>query len=127
MTAIDIEVRLISICDMVSYVPRAAAVGFLAPFPGDWLALGRSGLTAFLVGAEMSLIYLALIGILVTLPRTSPTQALPLIVFSVTIVVALVIAIPNIGTLYRMRMAYLLPIIGIGLATLLDGAWKRLR
>ncbi|MEQ8742983.1 hypothetical protein [Parasphingorhabdus sp.] len=124
-TAIDVDVRLLSVGDIVAYLPRAATIGLLSPFPGDWMKPERPLPLAVLVGIEMSLVYLALIGVFVALARSSSIDLLPAIVFILAVILVITIAVPNVGTLYRMRLPYFLPMIGIGFAVLADLAPKR--
>ena len=114
---IDKDVALDGVCDTIAYIPRAVKIGFLAPFPRDWISSKRKWVIGVCLGSEMTLYYLGLVGF-ITLLYKHPLSLVPLLCFVMAIIVVLVIGIPNIGTLYRMRLPYILPIIGLGLAFL---------
>ncbi len=69
---IDTAVRFNSAMDVVRYLPRAAMIGFLAPFPDQWFAEGKkAGLAGrFLSGLEMSVMYLIEALVLIELWRS---------------------------------------------------------
>ena len=116
---IDSDVRFHSKGELIRYLPRAAAIGFFAPFPNMWFAegllVGRTG--RWLSGFEMLLTYvleaLAVIGV-----WQKRRQFLAwLLTFSAILgVTALGLIVINIGSLYRLRYSYwiLLVILGAG-------------
>jgi hypothetical protein len=122
--------------DVLSYLPRALQVGFLAPFPSTWFAIGVSpgaGVMRALTGLEMAVSYVLLLGILLLVPfagrRTWRVGALVLSVCFLVIGL-MVMAVPIVGTLYRMRYGYFMLPVGVGMAgwVLAVGAvWTRIQ
>jgi hypothetical protein len=106
---IDADVQLLSVGDIVKYLPRATVVGFLAPFPSMWFQVGgevgRKGRLAS--GFEMILIYLvyaaALVGL--WLERRRLPMWLSAVVAAAGIV-GLGLIVANVGALYRLRYAF---------------------
>ena len=106
---IDPDLQLNKDTDIALYLPRAFAIGMLAPFPGMWFSTGLMvGLKGrMLSGGEMLVTYLielaALFGIWLGRARLTTW----LLALSVAVgVTALGLAMPNIGTLYRLRYAF---------------------
>lgn len=116
---IDSEVKIQSLGDVIRFIPRALEVGFFAPFPNMWFGTGRlvgSG-GRWLAGIETLLTYvvecLALFGLWRARRQLS---AWFLVVFIGTGILALGLAVNNIGALYRFRYPFwiLLVILGAG-------------
>ena len=121
---IDREVTFRSLKDIVLYLPRAAEIGFLAPFPSMWFEAGpQVGLAGRLLsGFETLLMYLAEILMIVYLWRyRGHMTAWLLFVAASAGILALGLVVANIATLYRMRYAFwiLLLILGVKGALLL--------
>lgn len=111
---IDADYRPVS---ATSYLLRAAAVGFFAPFPTMWLevggAAGRAG--RVLVGAETFLMYLVQVLAAYALlrePRKISNWLLLLVATCGMIALGFVVA--NIGALYRMRYTFWMLLIVLG-------------
>ncbi|HEV2915758.1 MAG TPA: hypothetical protein VGX92_20925 [Pyrinomonadaceae bacterium] len=115
----DACVRLSSLRDLLNYLPRAVAHGFLAPYPSMWITsgsmVGRSG--RILSGVEMVGMYvveaLAVVGL------WSGRRRLPvwfIAVVALTGIIALGLVAVNMGVLFRLRyvFAILLVILGSG-------------
>jgi hypothetical protein len=106
---IDGGVRLNGWFDIVRQAPRAAVVGFFAPFPSMWMTSGKQvgGGGRLLAGVETLLSYafecLALIGLWAARKHLSAW----LLFFVVTLgAVALGLVVANIGALYRLRYPF---------------------
>ena len=119
---IDDQVTLRSVSDILKYLPRAVAIGFLAPFPNMWLQAGaqagRSG--RLMSGVEMLLIYLMYVAVIVAL--WSERQRLAMwLSFTVAAagIVGLGVIVANVGALYRLRYAFWMMLIVIGAQGLL--------
>jgi len=116
---VDDDVVLKEWDDGLYYLPRALAIGLLAPFPSDWLepahTAGRGA--RLMAGAEMMILYVLIVGFAIFMfsPSSSLRLRLCLLLFSFSFVLLLGMAIPNVGAIYRMRYAYLLPVILGGL------------
>jgi hypothetical protein len=111
---IDPEVRLENISAVVRYLPRAAEIGFCAPFPYMWLASGSMVGSAGrrLAGIESVGMYLieliALIGLWIGRGKLLTWFLFAMACMGVT---ALGLVVPNIGTLYRLRYLFLILLI----------------
>lgn len=108
-SSIDEDVEFRGLGDVLLYLPRAAAIGFWAPFPGSWIGAGmRVGSAGRLLsGAETLVMYLfealALLAVL-RAPRSLPAWLLLLIpAFGLT---ALGLVVSNVGSLYRFRYLF---------------------
>ena len=111
---VDTHVQLTGMADILRYLPRAAAIGFFAPFPNMWLTSGKQVGSAgrLLSGIETLAMYaiegLAIIGLWHGRRRVSVW----LLVTTATIgVIALGLIVVNVGALYRLRYAFLILII----------------
>lgn len=116
---IDAGVRFNSFTDIVRHIPRAAVVGFFAPFPGMWLSAGKQvGLGGrVLSGLEMLLTYLIECLALVGLWR-GRKQLAAWFLFSVAAmgVIGLGLIVNNIGALYRLRYPFWILLVIFGAA-----------
>ena len=97
----------------LKYLPRAIQIGFLAPFPKDFLASGNSvGRIGYILsGAEMLLWYFIFFGFFYSLFVNLSVfrQLIPVFIFSVTIIIILTYVVPVIGAIFRMRQGYMIP------------------
>lgn len=106
---VDTEAGLNSVGDFALYLPRAALIGFCAPFPGMWVERGAQvGLAGrALTGAEMLATYvvefLALAGLWARRERPAVWLLAAVCASGVT---ALGLVMPNVGTLYRLRYVF---------------------
>ncbi|MCA1817296.1 MAG: hypothetical protein LC746_13055 [Acidobacteria bacterium] len=118
---IDADVQIGDASDLLGYLPRAAAVGFFAPFPNMWLTSGQKAGAAGrrLAGIECVAMYaveaLALVG-LWRGRRRLPVWLLATV--AAVGVTALGLVVVNVGALYRMRYVFvaLLIIVAAGAA-----------
>ena len=115
---IDTGVRFRDMKGLLSYLPRAFAVGCCAPFPTMWFVSGqRVGSTGKLLsGAETLVMYV--MGLLALLAVVRPPHRLAaslLLSVSILGVTLLGLVVPNIGALYRFRYVFwvLLIILGV--------------
>jgi len=119
---IDTEVELRDAADVIRYLPRAALIGFCAPFPNMWFTrgeqVGRPG--RLIAGAEMLLLY-GVIGLagLALLRQYRRLSILLLLGIASAGCIALGCVVVNISSLYRMRYAYFILIIILGMKGLL--------
>ena len=120
---LDGDVRFYSITDIFTYLPRAIQVGYLAPFPNMWFETGvnvGAGIMRKISGIEMLITYIALFaGIMTWIIKWRSKYTLIFLAVVVTgsaLLVIQTIAIPNIGTLYRMRLAPWHLTLGLNLA-----------
>jgi ankyrin repeat protein len=114
---VDSNVQLTNTTDLIRYFPRAAIIGFFAPFPEMWLTMGKEvGLAGrLLAGAETFLIYVveafALYGLW---HRRRQLSAWFLFSVAATGMIALGFVVVNIGALFRLRYLFLMLIIILG-------------
>ena len=107
---IDENVVFTSRADVISYIPRALEIGYLAPFPSMWFTTGYSvGLAGRLLsGIEMALTYLLeiLACIFIWRNRKYFSSWLLLLLTTLLGMLALGLVVVNAGTLYRMRYPF---------------------
>lgn len=119
-STIDNDVCFSQPSDVLRYLPRALEVGLLAPFPDMWFSPGVSiGSKAMrlIAGAEMTLNYVLLFGILLLAWRSKGRgrYLLLICVFVLPIILLMTTSMINMGTIYRMRYGYLQLLSGLGL------------
>jgi hypothetical protein len=134
---LDAEVRLRDAGDLLRFLPRALSVGLFAPFPRYWFARGaRVGNAGrLLAGVETLCLYaiealgaLALLRLIRSVARRGAAEAAEaagaddrrllaaalLLCTSLIALLALGTVVPNLGALYRLRYAFLIPLIVLG-------------
>lgn len=117
---IDEGVHFHRAADVVAYVPRAAVVAVLAPFPATWLDRGGSAAGTLLrrvTAVEMAVVYASLAGLPLAVwrwRRRAETWVVVAVCLGFLILYGLVV--PNVGALYRIRYAFLMILVGLGLA-----------
>jgi hypothetical protein len=116
-STIDSGVEFSSQGDVIKFIPRAAEIGYLAPFPKMWFSAGYNvGLIGRLLsGLETSLTYaLELMACVFLWRHWRSLQVWLLVIAAALGVLALGMVVVNVGTLYRMRYAFwvLLTILG---------------
>ena len=128
---IDSDVRFNGVGDMLRYLPRAAVIGFFAPFPSMWFQSGNFGLGVRLVsGLETLAMYLLYVAVGFCLWRERRNVKVWLLFLVAAIgMVALGMVVVNAGALFRIRYVFWMLMIVLAaetLATDLRG-WKRIR
>ncbi|PWT92182.1 MAG: hypothetical protein C5B55_06855 [Blastocatellia bacterium] len=103
------NVRLLGAGDIIRYLPRASEIGFLAPFPNMWLALGgevgRTGRLAS--GCEMMLMYVIYVVAFVTLwTERRRLQMWFIFIVATSGMIGLGLIVANAGALYRLRYSF---------------------
>lgn len=119
---VDVDVRLESWGEVIRYLPRAAEIGLLAPFPRMWFTSGEQvgRLGRLLSGLEMLLMYGIMILVLCGLwQRGTHFATWFLVTIAVLSVLALGLVTPNIGALYRMRYPFWILLIIVGVDSVL--------
>lgn len=105
---IDGDVRFNGFGDMLRFLPRAALIGFFAPFPNMWFQSGNFGLAVRLIsGAEtlaMYVLYVA-VGFCVWRERRNAKVWLLFLVAAIGMV-ALGLVVVNAGALFRIRYVF---------------------
>jgi hypothetical protein len=124
---IDRDVVFHSAIDIVKYVPRALQIGFLAPFPKHWFERARNTgpMSRGIAGAEMVGWYVLIPGFLYFLIAgdARPAVRMWLLAYSLGLVVLTSLVVINLGALFRMRYAFLLPVLLGGLQGWANWKW----
>lgn len=128
---IDLDQRPGDARAVVSYLPRATQIGFLAPFPSHWIERGRSQSTTVgrrISGIEMGAVYIAM----AMLPIGAWHFRRNILFWSVmtactSVIVLLGFVVSNIGALHRMRYPYLAIFASLALAAGLSAVADRSR
>jgi 4-amino-4-deoxy-L-arabinose transferase-like glycosyltransferase len=116
---LDTDVELNSMTDVVRFLPRAAVIGFFAPFPNMWFApMGQAArMTRMVAGLETLCMYvIEALALLALWFKRRHLAAWLLFLAAATGVIALGLVVVNIGTLYRMRYAFWMLVIIVGVA-----------
>lgn len=102
------DVQFESISDMVAFIPSAALIGFLAPFPPMWFEAGTYGTAGrLLTGAETLVMYFLYGAVGVCLWRERRRLAMWLIFLTATVgLIGLGLVVVNVGALYRIRYVF---------------------
>lgn len=119
---LDTQIELKGTADVVRYLPRAILVGFCAPFPNMWFAEGAQvGLAGRLIsGAEMFIMYLILgLGAFALIHQRNRLSFWLLFLIAFVGCTALGYVVVNISSLYRMRYAFFVILIILGMKGLL--------
>ena len=113
---IDVDVTFRSAGDILRFVPRAAVIGFFAPFPRMWVQHGTFGLaTRLLSGAETLVMYVVYLAVAYCLWRERRnTQMWLLFLVAAVGLIALGLVVVNAGALYRIRYVFWIMLIVIG-------------
>ena len=106
---LDAQTEFRNAGDLLTYFPRALAIGMWAPFPSSWFSAGRrvGNVGKIVSGIEMLAIYLlqALAALaLIREPRQLARWFLVAIIVSG--VTALAFIVPNAGAIYRFRYVF---------------------
>jgi len=108
-STIDRDAEIRDWSSLISYLPRALALGLWAPFPNTWLSAGhRIGSAGKLLsGGETLFIYLCQLMAIVALVRNKRQLSHWLLAFVTVLgVTALALIITNVGALYRFRYTF---------------------
>jgi len=113
---LDSEVTFNSTWDVIKYLPRATVIGFFAPFPRLWFEAGTVGRAGrLLAGSETLIMYLLYVPMVIGAWRNRSNLGmwLLLLVGSVSLIV-LGLVVVNVGALFRLRYAFWILLILIG-------------
>lgn len=107
-----------SIADLIRLLPYVFTTAWLAPFPRQWFDIqGTSGVFRVFGGIEMLLFYLLIPFLLCGVwrfIRYYQKNSLFLLVFIILASAAFGLVMPNVGTLFRLRLQFLIPWLMIG-------------
>jgi len=127
---VDPTVAFSNLWNVLAYLPRGLAVAFLAPFPWQWFDNeGATGIFRSFSAIEVILVYLLLPAVIAscwTFLRRHWEEGWFLFIFVALTASLLALTVANLGTLFRLRLQFLLPLlimVGIGG---LPGPYRRL-
>jgi hypothetical protein len=121
-SGVDEDVQFHSSAAVLQYLPRAAQIALLAPFPDMWFGRATSpgGRIKRLVSmGEMLVAYVAYVALLWQLIYRLKPVLLSLVVFAVTPMIIMTYVQVYVGGLYRYRYPFWLLLVGMGLVSLL--------
>jgi hypothetical protein len=123
-STLDRDVVLESPGRILAYLPRLTALGFLAPFPGQWSEQGSFLSTSIMrraVGFEMMLVYAAWVGLASAFWRwRGRLEWWFVVAYGGVTTLVLTVAIPNIGSLHRARYGFLMALVAVGTACIVS-------
>lgn len=125
---IDTEVVLQSSREVLTYLPRAAQIAFLAPFPSHWLGKGSleaNTLMRRITAFEMLGVYFALFFLPYTIWHWRKRIELWIVLICcIPPLLIQGIVFANVGTIYRMRYGFLMTLVAVGLAGFISAYQK---
>ncbi|MHB8171594.1 MAG: hypothetical protein ACYDG6_08635 [Thermincolia bacterium] len=129
-STIDVNVVFRSVSDVITYLPRAMQIAFLAPFPNQWFEQGSleaNTMMRRISALEMMVVYFALAFLPYALWHWRRRLEIWLIIaFSSGMMLIYGLVVPNIGTLYRWRYGYIMMLVALGIAGCII-VWQKLR
>jgi putative peptidoglycan lipid II flippase len=111
-STLDSSVVPQNISEVLKYLPRALQISTLAPFPTMWFS--PPSMMGLIVTGEMFIYYLCLSGILFFLRNNRRAEVWMALYFTVTFLMILGFIMANMGTLYRIRYAYIFVMLMLG-------------
>ena len=112
---VDAEIQFNSLADILRFLPRAAVVGFFAPFPRMWFEAGSYGSAGRMIsGLETFAMYLLYIAVGICLWRERRRLTMWLVFLTATAgLIGLGLVVVNAGALYRIRYVFWIMLITI--------------
>jgi len=115
---------------LLAYVPRALSIGLLAPFPWQWAETkGSTGIMRAVASLDMALWYLllpALVAGALSILRGRRLGPLLLLSFGLVAILPISLVVANLGTLFRLRLQALLPLLLVASYGDPIGRWRGL-
>lgn len=109
---VDGEIRPNSVDEVLAYLPRALQIALFAPFPKAWVT--DLSITRLVSVGEMLVFYFCFFGVLFLLRYNRGPAILVAFYFSLFFLLINGFITANLGTLYRIRYAYLFVILAMG-------------
>ena len=127
---IDQDIEFHDAADLVAYIPRAIQIGLLAPFPRLWFEPGSTPASTAMRRismVEMSVVYGALVFLPFALWRwRHRVEMWVAVIFCGSLILVYAMGTPNVGTLYRVRYAYLMLFVALGVLAAVS-LWRERR
>ena len=119
-SSIDTDIRFRSVCELITYIPRALLIGLFAPFPDIWFSESASpggGLMRTISALEMMVSYILFLGVCLGSVVCKRNKAIFFVMLIVALVMILInsLVVTNIGSLYRLRYISWQVINGLGI------------
>lgn len=118
-STIDADVELNSAFKLLMYIPRALQIALLSPFPNLWVtpSNNRDGeIKRKFAIYETCIVYFCLTGIIYCIFKNRFSyQFWSIFLFCTFFLIVYAVAMPNIGTLYRTRYAFLQTHVAFGI------------
>lgn len=112
---VDQEVNFRRPIDLLGYLPRALSLALFAPFPRQWVeAAWHGSIGQVLAALDVLLIYWLLVSVLIASVRHGvrvSAEGLLLLGFSALVALPMCLTVANFGTLFRLRLQFLLPLV----------------
>lgn len=125
-SSIDSHISFHRANDILKYIPRAAQIGLLAPFPNHWFLsaeLGSRTVMRWVSSLEMLCAYIMIPFGLVGVWKWKRFPEMWILLFLCgTPLVIHPMFVPNVGTLMRLRYPYFMTLVCLGLAAFLTVA-----
>lgn len=118
------QVSFRRINDLIFFVPKALQISLFSPFPLEWFKDGTFPSTTLMrriSGMEMIGVYIGLVFLPCSINRRKKHVELWIILifcFGMLLIYGLVIV--NVGTLYRFRYGFLMPLVSLGALEIID-------
>lgn len=122
-STIDADVMPDNTFSLITYLPRAFQVGLFAPFPVRWFE--SFSITRIVALAEMSVWYLLIPAVFLSLYYKRSIAVIASLFFAVFFLTVYGFALPNMGSLYRIRYLYLFIFIMTGISGYLTFLFKK--
>jgi hypothetical protein len=118
-----------TVCNLVGYLPRALQIGFLAPFPAQWMADGSIAASTMMrrvISIETLAVYAGLLLLPFALWAYRRKSEFWFVLGFLTLLNMIhVYLVPNFGTLHRMRYGFLTAVVGLAIAGAVDWVFAR--
>lgn len=129
---LDAHVRFRKASEVISYLPRAAQISFLAPFPNQWFEQGSGGPSKMMRRTstlEMIGVYFALAFLPYAIWRwRRRVETWLVLAFCSGMMLIYPLVINNVGALYRLRYGYVMTLVALGIVGFIAAVEKiRLR
>ena len=110
---VDPDVQFKTVWDVILYLPRGVALALFSPFPSEWLQAARTtGVFKAFAGVESVMMWALLLPLVIggVVAACSGRMESVLLLTWVGICASFIaIAIANLGTLFRLRLEFLMP------------------
>jgi 4-amino-4-deoxy-L-arabinose transferase-like glycosyltransferase len=102
------DVQFNNASDIVRFLPNAVVVGFMAPFPRQWIEVGSYGVAGRLLsGGETLVMYILYVAVGICLWRERRRTTMWLVFLTATAgLIGLGLVVVNAGALYRLRYVF---------------------